>query len=37
MTAHEAAVQEFLAQKRRYDPREVFVSDWYRHYVALMA
>jgi FAD/FMN-containing dehydrogenase len=24
--------REFLAAKRRYDPGEVFQSDWYRHY-----
>jgi len=24
--------EEFLAAKRRHDPREVFQSDWYRHY-----
>jgi hypothetical protein len=23
---------EFLAFKRRYDPDEVFQSNWYRHY-----
>jgi FAD/FMN-containing dehydrogenase len=23
---------EFLRAKRRYDPREIFQSDWYRHY-----
>ena len=23
---------EFLALKRRYDPDEVFQSNWYRHY-----
>ncbi|HLL15175.1 MAG TPA: hypothetical protein VK388_08930 [Pyrinomonadaceae bacterium] len=23
---------EFLRLKRRYDPREIFQSDWYRHY-----
>jgi hypothetical protein len=26
--------EEFLAAKRRIDPREVFQSDWYRHYRA---
>lgn len=26
---------EFLALKRRYDPDELFNSDWYRHYAAL--
>jgi FAD/FMN-containing dehydrogenase len=25
---------EFLAHKRRYDPQERFVSDWWRHHVA---
>lgn len=28
---------EFLAAKRRFDPREVFQSDWYRHYRAMFA
>jgi hypothetical protein len=23
---------EFLRLKRRYDPDELFQSDWYRHY-----
>jgi hypothetical protein len=23
---------EFLALKRRYDPDDVFQSNWYRHY-----
>jgi FAD/FMN-containing dehydrogenase len=23
---------EFLRLKRQYDPREIFQSDWYRHY-----
>ena len=25
-------MREFLAAKRRFDPNEVFQSDWYRHY-----
>jgi FAD/FMN-containing dehydrogenase len=25
-------MREFLAAKRRYDPDELFQSDWYRHY-----
>jgi hypothetical protein len=25
---------EFLRLKKRYDPAEVFQSDWYRHYKA---
>lgn len=25
-------MREFLAAKRRFDPRELFQSDWYRHY-----
>jgi FAD/FMN-containing dehydrogenase len=25
-------MREFLATKRRYDPDELFQSDWYRHY-----
>jgi len=28
---------EFLRHKRRYDPDEVFQSDWYRHYRAMFA
>ena len=28
---------EFLAAKRRYDPGEVFRSEWYRHMTALIA
>jgi FAD/FMN-containing dehydrogenase len=24
--------REFLKLKRKYDPDEVFQSDWYRHY-----
>ncbi len=28
---------EFLKLKRRYDPDEVFVSDWYRHYKDMFA
>jgi hypothetical protein len=24
--------QEFLKLKRKYDPSELFQSDWYRHY-----
>ncbi len=28
---------EFLRQKLRYDPGEVFQSDWYRHYKAMFA
>src|SRR5262249_47537622 len=27
---------EFLRLKRRYDPDELFQSDWYRHYVAML-
>ena len=27
----------FLQHKRRYDPREVFQSDWYRHYRTMFA
>jgi FAD/FMN-containing dehydrogenase len=27
----------FLKLKRRYDPGEVFASDWYRHYKAMFA
>lgn len=27
----------FLALKRRYDPEEVFVSDWYRHHREMFA
>jgi hypothetical protein len=27
---------EFLRQKRRFDPEERFVSDWYRHHKALL-
>jgi FAD/FMN-containing dehydrogenase len=27
---------EFLAMKRRYDPRELFQSDWYRHHMRLL-
>ncbi len=27
----------FLRQKRRFDPRERFQSDWYRHYRAMFA
>jgi len=29
--------REFLAKKKIYDPGEVFVSDWYRHYSAAFA
>jgi FAD/FMN-containing dehydrogenase len=29
--------QEFLNLKKRYDPRETFQSDWYRHYKGLYA
>ena len=25
-------MREFLAEKRRFDPNELFQSDWYRHY-----
>jgi FAD/FMN-containing dehydrogenase len=25
-------LREFLSRKRRHDPREIFQSDWYRHY-----
>ena len=28
---------DFLKLKRRYDPDEVFVSDWYRHYKDMFA
>ena len=28
---------EFLRLKRRYDPGEVFQSDWYRHYTRMFA
>lgn len=28
---------EFLRLKRRYDPKEVFQSDWYRHYRGMFA
>jgi FAD/FMN-containing dehydrogenase len=28
---------EFLRLKRKYDPQEVFQSDWYRHYQAMFA
>jgi FAD/FMN-containing dehydrogenase len=28
---------EFLRLKRRYDPHEVFQSDWYRHYKQMFA
>jgi FAD/FMN-containing dehydrogenase len=28
---------EFLRQKLRYDPGELFQSDWYRHYKAMFA
>jgi len=30
-------MREFLCAKRRYDPDEVFQSDWYRHYRGLFA
>jgi len=30
-------MSEFLRHKRRYDPREVFQSDWYRHYRTMFA
>jgi FAD/FMN-containing dehydrogenase len=26
---------EFLALKLKYDPNELFQSDWYRHYTAM--
>ena len=26
---------EFLQLKRKYDPEELFQSDWYRHYRAM--
>ncbi len=29
--------QEFLKLKRKYDPAEVFQSDWYRHYRKMFA
>jgi hypothetical protein len=28
---------EFLRAKRRYDPGELFQSDWYRHYKGMFA
>ena len=28
---------EFLRLKRRYDPNEVFASEWYRHYKRMFA
>jgi FAD/FMN-containing dehydrogenase len=28
---------EFLRLKRKYDPQELFQSDWYRHYMAMFA
>jgi FAD/FMN-containing dehydrogenase len=28
---------EFLRLKRKYDPDEVFQSDWYRHYREMFA
>jgi FAD/FMN-containing dehydrogenase len=28
---------EFLRAKRRYDPGEIFQSDWYRHYKQVFA
>ena len=28
---------EFLALKRKYDPGELFQSEWYRHYKAMFA
>jgi FAD/FMN-containing dehydrogenase len=30
-------MREFLALKRRYDPDEVFQSNWYRHYRTMFA
>jgi FAD/FMN-containing dehydrogenase len=30
-------MKEFLALKRRYDPGDVFQSNWYRHYRAMFA
>jgi FAD/FMN-containing dehydrogenase len=30
-------MREFLALKRKYDPDELFQSDWYRHYKAMFA
>jgi FAD/FMN-containing dehydrogenase len=30
-------IAEFLRLKRRYDPGEVFQSEWYRHYKAMFA
>ena len=30
-------LSEFLERKRRYDPHEVFQSDWYRHYRRMFA
>ena len=29
-------LQQFLALKLKYDPQEVFQSDWYRHYRELL-
>lgn len=29
--------ERFLKLKREYDPQELFVSDWYRHYAAMFA
>lgn len=29
--------QEFLAAKRRFDPQQLFQSDWYRHHRAMFA
>lgn len=30
-------IREFLAAKQRYDPDGRFQSDWYRHYIGLLA
>ena len=30
-------IVEFLKLKRRYDPREMFASDWYNHYKKMFA
>ncbi|OGY62752.1 MAG: hypothetical protein A3G58_02385 [Candidatus Colwellbacteria bacterium RIFCSPLOWO2_12_FULL_46_17] len=29
--------KEFLVLKRQYDPKEIFQSDWYKHYKALFS
>ena len=30
-------MRAFLREKKRFDPRERFQSDWYRHYRAMFA